>query len=76
MSLAELIRNALGERSIPQVAAICDVPYWVLRDVLSGQTTCPRPAHLRGISKGLNIPLDTLLAAAYREPAVVTDREG
>lgn len=59
--LAALIHEAVGDRSVQQVADEWKVPQWVLRDVLIGKTRFPRIKYLLAIAKGLGKQVDELM---------------
>ena len=71
--LGALVAQAKGERSVQQVADLCGVPYWVIRDIVYGHSKKPSSAHLEAISRGLDIPLADIALAAYEgEPQEVS----
>lgn len=67
--LPQILEEAIGQRSVQEVADVCRVPYWVIRDVLLGKTRCPRPDYLMAIAAGLRVPYENLVASAYANPS-------
>ena len=63
--LQQRINDAIGERSIQQVADDWDVPYWVIRDTARGATDCPRGLYIPNMAKGLGISTDLFISEAY-----------
>ena len=67
--LAVIVQHALGDRSVQTGADMCGLPHHVLRDIIGGNSKLPRPENLQAIARGLGVPYQQLVTAAYHEPA-------
>lgn len=68
--LAREIAKAVGENSVQRKADEWDVPYWVIRDTMSGRIQCPRPIYLPRIARGLKATTDTVIEWAHEPDEV------
>lgn len=64
-ALAALVSQGLGSLSIRGAAAVCELPDYLLRDIVYKRTKRPAPETLRALEKGLGIPYPNLALAAY-----------
>lgn len=66
--LQQALLDAIGERSIYQAAQDWGLPHWVLVDTLRGKVDCPSPKYLRQVARGLGLPVEEVIEAAYSPP--------